>query len=194
MGTLGKPKFWPNPNIIHHNTTLASCWQIHSFSPSRQCSRYNHSIQSQHPNCESLPVQTLRDTMDQADIPALLSRLSSDEDAMRKMAVFKLQSSINDPAFADVFISSGGNTLAYSLQSLSRLLEVDMGWEIFESTGAGELVERVVELIVVHPLVNILRGAMSILVAIVSHPQSSRGAIRIPGAFGFRALNGNGGT
>jgi engulfment/cell motility protein 1 len=139
--------------------------------------------------------------MDQADIPALLGRLSSDEDAMRKMAVFKLQSSINDPSFADVFISSGGlnilrrlimttggNTLAYSLQSLSRLLEVDMGWEIFESQGAGELVERVVELIVTHPLVNILRGAMSILVAIVSHPQSSRGAIRTPGAFGFRAL------
>ena len=139
--------------------------------------------------------------MDQADIPALLSRLSSDEDAMRKMAVFKLQSSINDPSFADVFISSGGlnilrrlimttggNTLAYSLQSLSRLLEVDMGWEIFEKAGSGELVERVVELIVTHPLVNILRGAMSILVAIVSHPQTSRGAIRIPGAFGFRAL------
>jgi engulfment/cell motility protein 1 len=139
--------------------------------------------------------------MDQADVPALLSRLQSDEDAMRKMAVFKLQSSINDPSFADVFISSGGlsilrrlimttggNTLAYSLQSLSRLLEVDMGWEIFESTGAGELVERVVELIVTHPLVNILRGAMSILVAVVSHPQTSRDAIRIPGAFGFRAL------
>jgi hypothetical protein len=139
--------------------------------------------------------------MDQADIPALLSRLSSDEDAIRKMAVFKLQSSINDPSFADVFISSGGlnilrrlimttggNTLAYSLQSLSRLLEVDMGWDIFETSGAGELVERVVELIVTHPLVNILRGAMSILVAIVSHPQSGRNAIRIPGAFGFRAL------
>lgn len=138
--------------------------------------------------------------MDQADIPALLSRLSSDEDATRKMAVFKLQSSINDPSFADVFISSGGlnilrrlimatggNTLAYSLQSLSRLLEVDMGWEIFETSGAGELVERVVELIVTHPLVNILRGAMSILVAIVSHSQSSR-SIRVPGAFGFRAL------
>jgi len=120
---------------------------------------------------------------------------------MRKMAVFKLQSSINDPAFADIFISSGGlvilrrlimttggNTLAYSLQSLSRLLEVDMGWEIFESSGAGELVERVVELIVTHPLVNILRGAMSILVAVVSHSQSGRGATRAPGAFGFRAL------
>ncbi|KAG9232666.1 ELMO/CED-12 family-domain-containing protein [Amylocarpus encephaloides] len=140
--------------------------------------------------------------MDQADIPSLLARLGSDEDALRKMAVFKLQSSINDPAFADVFISSGGlnilrclimttggNTLAYSLQSLTRLLEVDMGWEIFEAPGSGELVERVVELIVTHPLVNILRGAMSILVAIVSHSQSNRGAaMRTPGAFGFRAL------
>jgi len=140
--------------------------------------------------------------MDQSDIPALLNRLSSDEDAMRKMAVFKLQSSINDPSFADVFISSGGltilrrlimstggNTLAYSLQSLSRLLEVDMGWEIFESSGAGELVERIVELIVQQPLVNILRGAMSILVAIVSHPQTSHGTM-VTGAFnyGFRAL------
>ncbi|KAH8890848.1 ELMO/CED-12 family protein [Thozetella sp. PMI_491] len=140
--------------------------------------------------------------MDQADIPALLARLASDEDAARKMAVFKLQSSINDPAFADVFISSGGlvvlrrlimstggNTLAYSLQSLSRLLEVDMGWDIFEGTTAGDLVERVVELIVTNPLVNILRGAMSILVALVSHSQSTaRGAIRTPGTFGFRAL------
>ncbi|TVY13618.1 Engulfment and cell motility protein 2 [Lachnellula arida] len=136
-------------------------------------------------------------TMDAADIPSLLSRLSSDEDAMRKMAVFKLQSSINDPSFADLFIASngliilrrlimntGGNTLAYSLQSLTRLLEVDMGWEIFETSGSGELVERVVELIVTHPLVNILRGAMSILVAIVSHPQNKAE----PGAFGFRAL------
>ncbi|CAK7223419.1 hypothetical protein SCUCBS95973_005172 [Sporothrix curviconia] len=155
--------------------------------------------------------------MDQADIPALLSRLASDEDAARKMAVFKLQSSINDPAFADVFISSGGliilrrlimstggNTLAYSLQSLSRLLEVDMGWDIFEGPAASDLVERIVELIVTNPLVNILRGAMSILVALVSHSQSStaRGigvgigagsasaALRTspPASFGFRAL------
>ncbi|KAK3394450.1 ELMO/CED-12 family-domain-containing protein [Podospora didyma] len=140
--------------------------------------------------------------MDQADIPALLSRLASDEDAARKMAVFKLQSSINDPAFADVFISSGGlvvlrrlimstggNTLAYALQSLSRLLEVDMGWDIFEGAAAGDLVERVVELIVTNPLVNILRGAMSILVALVGHSQSNmRTAARTPGTFGFRAL------
>lgn len=140
--------------------------------------------------------------MDQADIPALLSRLASDEDAARKMAVFKLQSSINDPAFADVFISSGGliilrrlimdtggNTLAYSLQSLTRLLEVDMGWDIFEGPTSSELVERIVELVVTNPLVNILRGAMSILVALVSHSQSTpRGSNRVPGTFGFRAL------
>ncbi|KAK3309542.1 ELMO/CED-12 family-domain-containing protein [Chaetomium strumarium] len=163
--------------------------------------------------------------MDQADIPALLSRLASDEDAARKMAVFKLQSSINDPAFADVFISSGGlvvlrrlimatggNTLAYSLQSLTRLLEVDMGWDIFEGPASSDLVERIVELIVTNPLVNILRGAMSILVALVGRSQSSSSsaagggppgsskgglssprtpttnALRTPGTFGFRAL------
>ncbi|KAK2599007.1 hypothetical protein QQS21_005541 [Conoideocrella luteorostrata] len=142
--------------------------------------------------------------MDQADIPALLARLSSDEDAARKMAVFKLQTSINDPAFADVFISSGGlvvlrglimgsggNTLAYSLQSLTRLLEVDMGWDIFEGPSASAFVERIVELIVINPLVNILRGAMSILVALVSHSQSSQPTSPIgptPGSFGFRAL------
>lgn len=146
--------------------------------------------------------------MDQADIPALLSRLASDEDAARKMAVFKLQTSINDPAFADVFISSGGlvilrrlimssggNTLAYSLQSLTRLLEVDMGWDIFEGPTASDLVERIVELIVTNPLVNILRGAMSILVALVGHSQSTSGGAqqgtllqRSPGTFGFRAL------
>lgn len=142
--------------------------------------------------------------MDQADIPALLARLSSDEDAARKMAVFKLQTSINDPSFADVFISSGGlvvlrglimgsggNTLAYSLQSLTRLLEVDMGWDIFEGPSASAFVERIVELIVINPLVNILRGAMSILVALVSHSQSSQSSSPIgptPGSFGFRAL------
>ena len=154
--------------------------------------------------------------MDQADIPALLSRLASDEDASRKMAVFKLQSSINDPAFADVFISSGGlgilrqlivttggNTLAYALQSLSRLLEVDMGWDIFEGASAPEFVERIVGLIVTNPLVNILRGAMSILVGLVSHSQSDAvgaspkktesyrnggASAKAPGTFGFRAL------
>ena len=47
---------------------------------------------------------------------------------------------------------------------------------------------QVVELVVTHPLVNILRGAMSILVAVVSHPQVSAHRATQPDAFGFRAL------
>ncbi|KAL2869404.1 ELMO/CED-12 family protein [Aspergillus lucknowensis] len=130
------------------------------------------------------------------NVSELVERLGSDEDAVRKMAVFKLQSSIGDPSFADVFIAedgltrlhyltlhANGNTLAYSLTSFARLLEVDKGWECVDQ----ELVERVVELIVTHPLVNILRGAMSILVSIVSHP-SSGGRLSQGGTFGFRAL------
>jgi len=45
-----------------------------------------------------------------------------------------------------------------------------------------------VELIVTHPLVNILRGAMSILVSIVSHPHTSSTRGSYSGPFGFRAL------
>ena len=43
-------------------------------------------------------------------------------------------------------------------------------------------------LVVTHPLVNILRGALSILVAIVSHPQSVSSQTSQPDAFGSRAL------
>lgn len=90
--------------------------------------------------------------MESVNVPELVERLGSDEDAVRKMAVFKLQSNIGDPSFADVFIAEGGltklrfltlhatgNTLAYSLTSFSRLLEVDKGWEFVER----DLVERV---------------------------------------------------
>ena len=53
----------------------------------------------------------------------------------------------------------------------------------------NDSVYQVVELIVTHPLVNILRGAMSILVAIVSHPHTSHSARgSYNGPFGFRAL------
>ena len=75
--------------------------------------------------------------MDQADIPALLSRMASDEDASRKMAVFKLQSSINDPSFADVFISSGGLVV---LQREMRELREEVAAlrrELAESRAAG---------------------------------------------------------
>lgn len=86
------------------------------------------------------------------NVSELVGRLGSQEDAVRKMAVFKLQSNIGDPSFADVFITEGGlarlryltlnasgNTLAYSLTSFARLLEVDKGWECVDQ----ELVERV---------------------------------------------------
>ncbi|MCJ1257466.1 hypothetical protein MMC24_005291 [Lignoscripta atroalba] len=154
--------------------------------------------------------------MEGIHIPELVERLGSDEDAVRKMAVFKLQSAIGDPSFADIFIADGGltklryltlhatgNTLAYSLTSFSRLLEVDKGWEyvnqdLVERVGVPHLCKpllvidssnlQVVELVVTHPLVNILRGAMSILVAIVSHPHTSISKTSQPDAFGFRAL------
>ncbi|WEW58553.1 hypothetical protein PRK78_004021 [Emydomyces testavorans] len=135
--------------------------------------------------------------MENINVSELVERLGSDEDAVRKMAVFKLQSNIGDPSFADVFISEGGlvklkhlamtatgNTLAYSLTSFARLLEVDKGWEVVDK----EFIERIVQLIVIHPLVNILRGAMSILVSIVSHPHSSGHAHSHSGLFGFQAL------
>ena len=90
--------------------------------------------------------------MENLNVSELVERLGSDEDAVRKMAVFKLQSNIGDPSFADIFIQEGGltklryltlqasgNTLAYSLTSLSRLLEVDKGWEYINQ----DLVERV---------------------------------------------------
>ena len=90
--------------------------------------------------------------MDSINVSELVERLGSDEDAVRKMAVFKLQSNIGDPSFADVFILEGGlkslnylilhatgNTLAYSLTSFSRLLEVDKGWENVNQ----DLVQRV---------------------------------------------------
>lgn len=76
----------------------------------------------------------------------LLAGLASPEDATRKMAAFKLQTLTNDPAFAehfcaqgglsrlrDVILESSGNTLAYSLASFARLLEVDHGWEGIDS-------------------------------------------------------------
>ena len=90
--------------------------------------------------------------MESINVSELVERLGSDEDAVRKMAVFKLQSNIGDPSFADVFILEGGlaklryltmhatgNTLAYSLTSFSRLLEVDKGWDYINQ----DLVERV---------------------------------------------------
>lgn len=98
--------------------------------------------------------------MESMNISELVERLGSDEDAVRKMAVFKLQSNIGDPSFADIFIAEGGltklkylsltasgNTLAYSLTSFARLLEVDKGWEFVQT----DLIERVRLFIMSYP-------------------------------------------
>jgi engulfment and cell motility protein 1 len=90
--------------------------------------------------------------MENVNITELVERLGSEEESVRKMGVFKLQSAIGDPSFADVFIYEGGlpklrylalhstgNTLAYCLTSLSRLLELDKGWEAV----SDELITRV---------------------------------------------------
>ncbi|KAF2635309.1 hypothetical protein P280DRAFT_473867 [Massarina eburnea CBS 473.64] len=132
--------------------------------------------------------------MDSLSVSELVERLGSDEESVRKMAVFKLQNSIGDPSFADVFIQEGGlpklralalhatgNTLAYCLTSLSRLLELDKGWDHV----SDELIKRIVELVVAQPLVNVNRGAMSVLAAIVGNPSRRNSD---PDATGFQRL------
>lgn len=127
----------------------------------------------------------------------LVARLGSDEESSRKMAAFKLQSAIGDPSFADVFILEGGlpklrhmalhstgNTLAYCLTSLSRLLELDKGWD----QVSDELIQRIVELVVAQPLVNVNRGAMSVLAAVVGNPAHRTRSSQPAGMTGFQRL------
>ncbi|KAF1951827.1 hypothetical protein CC80DRAFT_495714 [Byssothecium circinans] len=132
--------------------------------------------------------------MENISVKELVGRLGSDEESVRKMAVFKLQNAIGDPSFADVFIQEGGlpklrflalhstgNTLAYCLTSLSRLLELDKGWDHV----TDDLIKRIVELVVAQPLVNVNRGAMSVLAAIVGNPSHRNSQ---PGVTGFQRL------
>ncbi|BFZ62287.1 hypothetical protein YB2330_003376 [Saitoella coloradoensis] len=108
----------------------------------------------------------------------VVERLGSEQEAVRKLAAFKLQSYISDPPIADAFVASGGvkplralaltstgNTLAYSLTSLSKLLDVDRGWDGIDAT----LLDRIMCLVIKEPLVNILRPALSVLVCVVGH-------------------------
>jgi engulfment and cell motility protein 1 len=79
---------------------------------------------------------------DPPDVVTLISGLRSDNESARKYAVFKLQALLSDPSFADAFVQGDGvvslrdavmqttgNTQAYALGSLDKLLELDMGWE-----------------------------------------------------------------
>ncbi|KAF1932059.1 uncharacterized protein M421DRAFT_416784 [Didymella exigua CBS 183.55] len=132
--------------------------------------------------------------MDSIIVSELVARLGAEEESTKKMAAFKLQTAIGDPSFADVFIYEGGlpklrflalhatgNTLAYGLTSLARLLELDKGWDHI----TDDLIVRIVDLVVAQPLVNVNRGAMSVLAAIVGHPLHRTSH---PGITGFQRL------
>ncbi|KAI7724283.1 hypothetical protein KC322_g68 [Hortaea werneckii] len=122
---------------------------------------------------------------DLPDVNTLIPSLLSEQDSVRKYAVFKLQHALADPSFADSFISASGllplrqvilattgNTQAYALGSLDALLELDVGWEAVD----GEVIQKAVELAVGHPLVNIVRNALTLLVLVVGRPLRSRSA------------------
>lgn len=79
---------------------------------------------------------------DPPDVETLVAGLMSDSESARKYAVFKLQGLLSDPSFADAFVQGDGllalrdavmqttgNTQAYALGSLDKLLELDMGWD-----------------------------------------------------------------
>ena len=79
---------------------------------------------------------------DPPDVDTLVSGLAGESESARKYAVFRLQGLLSDPSFADAFIQGDGllalreavmqttgNTQAYALGSLDKLLELDMGWE-----------------------------------------------------------------
>lgn len=76
------------------------------------------------------------------DVHNILSGMTNDSDALRKLAVFHLQSLMLDPTFTDSFVAQDGisilrrmvmeehgNTLAYAIGSLNRVLDQDMGWD-----------------------------------------------------------------
>ncbi|KAI6885760.1 hypothetical protein KC360_g3433 [Hortaea werneckii] len=140
------------------------------------------------------------------DVNTLIPSLLSEQDSVRKYAVFKLQHALADPSFADSFISASGllplrqvilsttgNTQAYALGSLDALLELDVGWEAVDV----EVIQKAVELAVGHPLVNIVRNALTLLVLVVGRPLRSRDAREEAGedvgeeeeqTWGFRAI------
>nr|OQO23634.1 hypothetical protein B0A51_09047 [Rachicladosporium sp. CCFEE 5018] len=141
---------------------------------------------------------------DPPSVSSLLLSLTSDSDPTQKLAVFRLQTLLHDPSFADAFLQaqgaralracildSQGNTLAYALGSLNALLELGVGWEAVDSY----VIARAVELAAGGGgLVNIVRNALTLLVLVVSRvPDEDEGEERVyetaaTAATGFRAI------
>lgn len=135
--------------------------------------------------------------MDQPpDVETLVAGLVAESESARKYAVFKLKALLGDPSFADAFIQAdglpplrdavldtSGNTQAYALGSLNALLELDMGWECCNE----EMLDKALSLAISHPLVNIVRNALQLLVLVVSRPLNGE-EIDDSGLFGFAAI------
>ncbi|TKA31771.1 hypothetical protein B0A50_01849 [Salinomyces thailandicus] len=135
-------------------------------------------------------------------LPALITSLISDTEpeSARKFAVFKLQHALGDPAYAERFraaqgllplrhvvLTAVGNTQAYALGSLDALLELDVGWEAVDA----EVIRKAVELAAGHPLINIVRNALLLLVLVVGRPLRHGGGREDGSAgegMGFQAL------
>ncbi|GAB7347908.1 hypothetical protein MBLNU459_g5429t3 [Dothideomycetes sp. NU459] len=137
------------------------------------------------------------------DVFTIITGMTSDADSARKLAAYHLQSLLVDSSFADAFaqadglpilrrlvLGEHGNALAYSLGSLTRLMDMDLGWE--EGTSP-EVIERAVQLVISRPVINVLRNALHLLVLIVSRSIDQLGSARptTPGStksFGFQSL------
>ena len=89
---------------------------------------------------------------DTTDVNTLVAGLLSNSDSTRKYAVFRLQGLLSDPDFAEVFVKKDGllalreavmettgNTQAYALGSMNKLLEVDSAWDVID----GLIIEQV---------------------------------------------------
>ncbi|GAA5933624.1 uncharacterized protein JCM15063_001364 [Sporobolomyces koalae] len=102
---------------------------------------------------------------------------TSSEPAQVKLATFSLRTLIKDPDFLREFLDRNGldvleqvvsrvtgNTLAYALNVVSSLLELEPDiWTRLSPT----LVHRLIEIVATQPLINISRPATTILVSLV---------------------------
>lgn len=86
------------------------------------------------------------------DVRSIIAGIASDSESSRKLSAYHLQSLVVDPSFARAFVQAqgvpalkqvvleeNGNALAYALGSLTRLLEMDLGWDHLSS----DVIERV---------------------------------------------------
>ena len=86
------------------------------------------------------------------DVRSIIVGIASDSESARKLSAYHLQSLVSDAAFARAFVQAqgvpalkqvvledSGNALAYALGSLTRLLEMDLGWDHLSS----DVIERV---------------------------------------------------